>query len=74
MWSVLGELAMLPIGIYYLLLGYRRIGKLAGEDPKYDATYRQWSGAWKFLGWGWIVLIAVALAWELITATLLRTT
>jgi hypothetical protein len=60
MWALLRlllTLACLAYGVFCLLLGYRRIGKPEGADPKYDAWYRQWSGSYKLLGWGWIVLL-----------------
>jgi hypothetical protein len=61
MWPLLGTLPLLAFGVYCLLLGYRRIGKPEGADPKYDAWYKQWSGTYKLLGWGWIVLSGVGL-------------
>jgi hypothetical protein len=52
--SLLSDLALLALGVYYLLLVYRRIGKPEGADPEYDAGYRRWSGTYRLLGWGWV--------------------
>jgi len=50
--SLLANLVSFALGVYYLLLLYRRIGKPEGADPEYDAGYRRWSGTYKLLGWG----------------------
>jgi hypothetical protein len=55
------DLGLLGFGVYCLLLAYRRIGKPEGVDPQYDAQFRFWSGTYKFLGWGWVVLSTLAL-------------
>jgi hypothetical protein len=55
--SVLGELLLMAYCVYCLLVAYRRIGKQAGADPRYDAWFKQWSGTYKVIGWlGFVVL------------------
>ena len=69
MWTSLALLANLvsfALGVYYLLLLYRRIGKPEGADPEYNTGYRRWSGTYKLLGWGWVAFSIVALIASLV--------
>ena len=69
--SLLGDLALMVYAVYCLLLAYRYIGKPEGADPKYDSWFKQWSGTYKLLGWGGVVLMTFGLIGSL--AALLAT-
>lgn len=64
--SLLANLVLFALGVYYRLPGYRRIGKPEGADPGYDANYRRWSGTYKLLGWGWVAFSIVGLIASLV--------
>jgi hypothetical protein len=65
--SLLADLALFALGVYFLLLVYRRIGKPEGVDSAYDAGYGRWSGTYKWLGWGWVVLSLLGLIGSLLS-------
>ena len=61
-WYNLGAALLLgTFGVWLLLTAYRVVGKPPGADEKYDAWHRQWVGTLKLLGWGWVVLMGMAL-------------
>jgi len=47
---VTGEVLEVLFSVCFLLLAYRVVGKPAGQDPKYDAAIRFWSGTFTVLG------------------------
>ena len=63
---MLANFVSFALGVYYLLLLYRRIGKPEGADPEYDAGYRRWSGTYKLLGWGRVAFSIVGLIASLV--------
>lgn len=50
---------MLFGGVYGTFIGYRKVGKLRGEDAEYDAKYNK---TLKWLKWGGPALIAWSVA------------
>jgi hypothetical protein len=72
MWTCLVaiiDLAIFAFAMQFLLLSYGRIGKPKGPDRRYDAWVKRWSGIYKVLGYG-LMIVSVLLGLALLSALL----